>query len=144
MATLRLLCGRSVAEVTDSLDAMEAHLLDAGATEPEAMQLRLVAEEIVTNIARCAWPEGEARQFTVELAAEARPGGLLVRLTTTDDGTPFDPTTQPPPDLEAALEDRRIGGLGMFLVHEMTDRQHYARQDGQNRLTVERLLPRAA
>lgn len=144
VTALRLLCGRDTAEVTQALDAIEAHLLDAGAAAPEAMQLRLVAEEIVTNIARCAWPAGEARQFSVELVAEARPGGLHVRMTTVDDGAPFDPTTQPPPDTGAGLDEREVGGLGMLLVREMTDEQHYARQDGLNRLSVERLFPRAA
>jgi anti-sigma regulatory factor (Ser/Thr protein kinase) len=130
--------------VTQALDAIEAHLLDAGAAAPEAMQLRLVAEEIVTNIARCAWPEGEARQFAVELVVEAHSGGLHVRMTTVDDGVPFDPTTQPPPDTEAGLDERQVGGLGMLLVREMTDGQHYAREGGQNRFSVERLFPRAA
>ncbi|HEY4249946.1 MAG TPA: ATP-binding protein [Roseomonas sp.] len=141
---LRLLCGRDMAEVEQALDAIEAHLLAAGAAMPDAMQLRLVAEEIVTNIARCAWPEGEAHQFTVELATEARPGGLHARLTTIDDGMAFDPTDQAPPDLSATLEDRQIGGLGMFLVQEMTDAQHYAREEGRNRFSVERLMPGAA
>lgn len=144
MTALRLLCGRDTAEVTQALDAIEAHLLDAGAAEPEAMQLRLVAEEIVTNIARCAWPEGEARQFAVELTAEAGPGGLHVRMTTVDDGVPFDPTTQPAPDVGAGLDERQVGGLGMLLVREMTDGQHYAREAGQNRFSVERLFPRVA
>lgn len=143
MTALRLLCGRDTAEVTEALDAIEAHLLASGAAAPEAMQLRLVAEEIVTNIARCAWPKDEARQFAVELTTEARPGGLHVRMTTVDDGVPFDPTTQPAPDVDAGLDDRQVGGLGMLLVREMTDEQHYARQDGQNRFSVERLFPRA-
>nr|WP_246526879.1 ATP-binding protein [Plastoroseomonas hellenica] len=144
VAALRLLCGRDAAEVTQALDAIEAHLLDAGAAAPEAMQLRLVAEEIVTNIARCAWPEGDVRQFAVELATEARPDGLHVRMTTVDDGMPFDPTNQPPPDIDAGLDEREVGGLGMLLVREMTDGQHYAREGGQNRFSVERLFPRAA
>ena len=126
-----------------TLDAVEAHLLAAGAAPHEAVQLRIVAEEIVTNIARCAWPAGEARQFAVELAVEARPNGLHVRMTTIDDGVSFDPTIQPAPDVDAGPDERQIGGLGMLLVHEMTDRQHYAREDGHNRFSVERLLRRA-
>ena len=105
--------------------------------------MRLVAEEIVTNIARCAWPEGIDAQFHVELAAEADAAGLHVVLTTIDDGVPFDPTQKAAPDIDAELDDRAIGGLGMFLVREMTDTQRYDRTDGENRFRVERLLPRA-
>ncbi|MGX9963814.1 ATP-binding protein [Roseomonas sp. F4] len=125
-----------------TLDAIEAHLLAAGAAEPEVMQLRLVAEEIVTNIARCAWPEGTEAQFHVELAAEPREAGLHVSMTTIDDGLPFDPTAQAEPDIEASLDDRAIGGLGMFLVREMTDAQRYDRENGENRFRVEKLLQR--
>lgn len=144
MAVIRLSCRRDDAAVGQLLDSIEEHLVDAGAEMTEAMQLRLVAEEIVTNIARCAWPEGEAGLFHVELEAAPEAGGLRVRLTTIDDGTPFDPTVQQDPDIEAAVEDRAIGGLGMFLVRQMTDAQHYAREQGENRFSVERLFQRAA
>lgn len=80
----------------------------------------------------------------MELEAAPEAGGLRVRLTTIDDGTPFDPTVQQDPDIEAAVEDRAIGGLGMFLVRQMTDAQRYAREQGENRFSVERLFQRAA
>lgn len=144
MAVIRLSCPRDDDSVGQLLDSIEEHLVDAGAAVKDAMQLRLVAEEIVTNIARCAWPEGEAGVFHVELEAASDAGGLRVRLTTIDDGTPFDPTVQQDPDIEAGIEERAVGGLGMFLVREMTDAQHYARVDGENRFSVERLVPRAA
>jgi anti-sigma regulatory factor (Ser/Thr protein kinase) len=142
MAAIRLTCDRAPETVDSTLDAIEAHLVAAGASEPEALQMRLVAEEIVTNIARCAWPEGVDGHFHVELAAEDAAGGLHVVMTTIDDGVAFDPTAKPAPDIDADLDDRAIGGLGMFLVREMTDTQHYERADGENRFRVERLLPR--
>jgi sigma-B regulation protein RsbU (phosphoserine phosphatase) len=129
--------------VDSTLDAIEAHLVASGASEPEALQMRLVAEEIVTNIARCAWPEGVDAQFHVEVSAEADAAGLHVVLTTIDDGVSFDPTASTSPDIDAELDDRRIGGLGMFLVREMTDTQHYERTNGQNRFRVERIFHRA-
>ncbi|NKE43713.1 ATP-binding protein [Roseomonas frigidaquae] len=142
MVEIRLSSDRAPEAVESTLDAIEAHLVAAGAAEPEVMQMRLVAEEIVTNIARCAWPEGVDAQFHVELAAETREAGLHVSMTTIDDGVAFDPTAQAEPDIEASLDDRGIGGLGMFLVREMTDAQRYERENGENRFRVERLLPR--
>jgi anti-sigma regulatory factor (Ser/Thr protein kinase) len=142
MTAIRLLCDRAPHTVESTLDAIEAHLMGAGASGPEALQMRLVAEEIVTNIARCAWPEGVAAQFFVELAIEIDVAGLHVTLTTIDNGVVFDPTTNATPDIDADLDDRAIGGLGMFLVREMTDTQHYQRIDGQNRFRVTRFMPR--
>lgn len=143
MAAIRLQCDRAPETVESTLDAIEAHLVASGASEPEALQMRLVAEEIVTNIARCAWPEGVDAQFHVELAAGAVAAGVHVILTTIDDGVPFDPTAKAAPDIDADLDDRAIGGLGMFLVQEMTDTQRYDRTDGENRFRVERLFQRA-
>jgi anti-sigma regulatory factor (Ser/Thr protein kinase) len=142
MTGILLRCDRAPDTVDSTLDSIEAHLLGAGASGPEALQIRLVAEEIVTNIARCAWPEGVDAQFHVELLVQADAAGLHVSLTTIDDGVPFDPTTKAAPDIDAELDDRAIGGLGMFLVREMTDTQHYELVNGENRFRVQRLLPR--
>lgn len=63
-------------------------------------------------------------------------------MTTIDDGVAFDPTAKPAPDIDADMDDRAIGGLGMFLVREMTDIQQYERANDENRFRIERLLPR--
>ena len=49
MARIRLRCDRAAETLDSTLDAIEAHLVAAGASEPEALQMRLVAEEIVTK-----------------------------------------------------------------------------------------------
>ena len=143
MTAILLRCDRAPDTVDGTLDAIEAHLVGAGASGSEALQMRLVAEEIVTNIARCAWPEGVDAQFHLELVVQPDAAGLHVKLTTIDNGMPFDPTTKAAPDIDAELADRAIGGLGMFLVREMTDTQNYEFVNGENRFRVERLLPRA-
>ncbi len=53
-----------------------------------------------------------------------------------DDGIAFDPLIAPPPDLDSDIEDRPIGGLGVYLVKEMMDEVEYARADGRNRVTL--------
>lgn len=58
-----------------------------------------------------------------------------------DDGPAFDPLDAPEPDVEAALEDRPVGGLGIYLLREMMDRLEYARVDGRNCLTLHKRLP---
>ncbi|MEQ9575215.1 MAG: ATP-binding protein, partial [Rhodospirillales bacterium] len=54
---------------------------------------------------------------------------------------PFNPLEMPDPDVEAALEDREIGGLGIFLARQMMDVIRYRRADGFNCLTLVKLLP---
>ena len=57
-----------------------------------------------------------------------------------DDGIAFDPTKMPPPDLDLDIDDREPGGLGLFMVTEMSDSVEYARIDGHNHLTVTKRL----
>jgi len=53
-----------------------------------------------------------------------------------DDGLPFDPTVTPSPDPDTPLDDRQIGGLGLFLARSLSDELHYVREHGMNRTTA--------
>ena len=89
----------------------------------------IVMDEIVSNIVRCSGASG----FTIRLDRDE--GGL--RLTFVDDGAAFDPTKDSEePDITSTVEDRRIGGLGIFMVKKMSKSVNYVRRDGKNVLTV--------
>ena len=64
----------------------------------------------------------------------------LVSMEISDDGIPYDPLTAPPPDLESELDDRPIGGLGVFLVRELMDSVEYRHEYGRNHLAVKKKL----
>lgn len=53
-----------------------------------------------------------------------------------DDGKPYDPTTAKEPDITLSVEEREIGGLGIFMVKKMAAKIDYVNENGQNRLTV--------
>ena len=57
-----------------------------------------------------------------------------------DDARPFDPLNAPPPDLNSAIEDRRIGGLGVHLVKTLMDDVGYAYRDGRNHITLRKKI----
>ena len=86
-----------------------------------AMSLNLALEEAVTNIVA----EGDANQLT---------------FTITDSGKPFDPTQQAEADITLGVEERPIGGLGIFLVRQIMDTIAYRRDNGQNILTISKKL----
>jgi serine/threonine-protein kinase RsbW len=48
-----------------------------------------------------------------------------IRIVLVDYGEPFDPSAIPLPDLKADLSDRKIGGLGIFLMRKLMDEVHY-------------------
>ena len=91
---------------------------------------QIILDEIVSNIVRCSG----ATFFRVGYAME---GGALREMTFTDDGAAFDPTTETKvPDVTAALEDRAVGGLGIFMVKKMSKAVVYRREGNLNILTV--------
>jgi serine/threonine-protein kinase RsbW len=58
---------------------------------------------------------------------------ILVQIT--DFGHIFEPVETPKPDIEAALEDREFGGLGLFLIYQTMDNIDYHSSEDGNTLT---------
>ncbi len=122
----------------DAFPAMSRDLrehLEARDVPAEAREdLFLIAEEIFVNVVSYAHDDGEAH--VIDMTLEMGDGSATLEFR--DDGRPFDPLSQPPPDLDRPEEERRIGGLGIHLVRELSDRIRYAREGSMNSLTVER------
>ena len=57
-----------------------------------------------------------------------------------DSGKEFDPTQQPDADVTLPLEERQIGGLGIFLIRRVMEKVEYSREDGKNILTLVKKL----
>jgi len=125
-------------ELGRGLDAIEAALRAEGLRDETVLDLRLVAEEVLTNVAHHAYGDDADHWIRVRLAlSEGR-----VSLEFRDDGPPFDPLTAAPRGLPAADGERPIGGLGIQLVLALVDAATYARRGPENVLTlVKRLDP---
>jgi serine/threonine-protein kinase RsbW len=89
----------------------------------------------------------EAASNMIEHAYENIPDGVIdlscgmedeqIRIVLIDYGEPFDPSVIPLPDLKADLSDRKIGGLGIFLMRKLMDEVHYEpKPDKSNVLTM--------
>ena len=101
------------------------------------IQLDVAIDEIFGNIARYAYTP-EVGTATVRMEVEEHP--LAVVLTFMDRGKPYDPLAAPPPDVTLSAKERRIGGLGVFIVKKKMDSMHYEYRDGMNVLTVRKVL----
>ncbi len=100
-----------------------------------ADQVALALEEIFANICHYAYEDRPGRVET-----HCRPvnfdGRLHFQIRLRDWGPPFDPFLgAPPPDLSSPLADRRVGGLGLHLVRQLTAHYCYVREQSAN--TVE-------
>lgn len=110
--------------------------VDAGSTQADlprsaAFALRLAAEEAFMNTVRHGYGghAGPVR-LTMKRAADR------VTLTLTDEAPPFDPDEAPRPDLDADLDDRTEGGLGLHLIRQLMDEVHHRAAPDGNVLTL--------
>ncbi|MFZ1266344.1 MAG: ATP-binding protein [Anaerolineae bacterium] len=94
-------------------------------------RLRLGVDEIATNIINYGY-DGSQISGDIEVSAHVNDESLTIILE--DTAVPFDPLLHPTPDnLDAPLEYRGIGGLGVYLAIQGTDQFLYERIDNRNR-----------
>jgi serine/threonine-protein kinase RsbW len=108
-------------------DAMRAFGLD----DRKSFEVQLAVDEACANIMHYAYSEAGG---VIELSCERR--NDAVRVIIKDQGKPFDPTAVPPPDLDADVEDRAVGGLGIYFMRRMMDEVSYKFRNGENVLTM--------
>jgi anti-sigma regulatory factor (Ser/Thr protein kinase) len=127
-ATLSLKLGNRLPEIGPTLDRIEAFLTDNGAEAQVVFRFRLALDELLTNVVMHAHPQDEAHEIDVEMKIDSGEA----RCEMSDRGAAFDPFAAPAPDVEAELEDRPIGGLGIHLVREMVPVASYRREGDRN------------
>ena len=99
--------------------------------------LRLIAEEVFLNIVSHS---GLSEQDSVEVVVARDDSRIALEFV--DRGRPWNPLDQAPEvKLGQSIEEASIGGLGVVLVHELTDERLYRREDGANRFCVLKNLP---
>ena len=101
-------------------------------------QLKIVLDEIVGNIIKYGFTNHQtlAGKIHVEIAIS----NDILNLTVTDNARPFNPLTQSNPDFSTSLEDRELGGLGIYIVGRIMDEMQYQRIDGKNVLTLSKSI----
>ena len=101
-----------------------------------ANQLKLAVEEAVTNVIDYAYPNGI--EGNIDLTIEADES--RIRFILSDSGVEFDPTGVSKADTTLTVDERPIGGLGVFLVRNLMDSINYEHIDGRNILRMEKRL----
>jgi serine/threonine-protein kinase RsbW len=99
--------------------------------EKAAFCINLVVEELFTNMVRHNEGGGES----IVLSVERQDDRVLLELIDTD-VEPFDPDTAEVPQVDAGIEDRRPGGLGIYLVKKMVDELNYEYETEGRRMRI--------
>ena len=131
-SSLRLVLENRIEEITQ-LPAFVEDAVKASQLPPEvADSLNLALEEAVVNVINYAYPEGTSGEVIIDAATT----DIALTFTITDSGKPFDPTARQEVDINASVEDRPVGGLGIHLVRQIMDNVRYERRGEKNVLIL--------
>ncbi len=114
------------------LEFVTSRAKQQGAGEERIREIDLVMEELLVNIFNYAYPE---QPGDVEISCQINDAGRLF-VEIADEGVPFNILTRDDPDCEAGIEERKIGGLGIFFVKQLVQEIQYRRDGGRNILTL--------
>lgn len=106
-------------------------------TKKSKNEIRIICEEILINIVNYAYIENkEVGEMTIKYDFNIEKKQLLIDFI--DYGIEFNPLEKENPDINADISERKIGGLGIFIVKQMVDDIEYIRINGTNILKVKK------
>lgn len=114
---------------------VEAELEKAGCPEKTRIQVAMAVEEIYVNITDYAYVPDTG---DVEVCCALNEDPLQIIIEFRDGGQPFDPLELPEADICSSAEERKIGGLGIFMTKQLMDQVDYRYDHGKNILTLKK------
>lgn len=133
---MELVLKNTIAEIPPAADEMDLFLGSRGAGPDILYVSRLVIEELVSNTIKYGYDDTGTHEIHIDARIENNTWVMEI----SDDGRPFNPLDAPEPDTSLPAEKRPIGGLGIFLVRNMTDSVKYERRGDRNIVTVSKCL----
>ncbi len=130
----------ALSEVERANDALRELWVRCALPEDLEVPVVMCLEEVLSNVIRHGCRPGRDYDIKVRYGVlGGAPGGIEVEVS--DNAAAFNPLSLPPPDLSVPLEQRKAGGLGVFLVRKMMDEVHYDHRNGRNHLLFRKHWP---
>ncbi|MDY6010496.1 MAG: ATP-binding protein [Duodenibacillus sp.] len=123
----------------ENLDVAKEYLKKAipEAFAAQTSNVLLVAEELLVNVFSYAYPEGVEGEAAVSLDVVNFDGEDKLVFKVIDWGEPFNPFEEAPvPDLTLDIDSRPVGGLGIFLIKQVSEKQTYRYIDNANSIWI--------
>lgn len=99
------------------------------------MQIDIAVEEIFVNVSHYAYAPDEG-DVLIKYGIE----NGEVEITVIDSGAPYNPLEKPDPDITLSVDERQIGGLGIFMVKKIMDSVSYQYVDNRNNFTIRKKM----
>jgi len=131
----------SVRSTTDNLSRIRNFIKkysgQAGFDDETSNKIVLAADEACTNIIKHAYKYSHSGRININLSFS----NDKLRLSITDEGLHFNSNSIPEPDLKKYYEERKVGGLGMFLMKKLMDEVIYSQPNTKrNKVTLIKYL----
>ena len=130
--TLSISFANDMQELTHVLQVVNVFLEPRALPSKLVYAVNLILEEILMNIIKYGYDDGEPHEIEVQIEVEQEE----VALTVIDDGREFNPLTVPPPDRSKSAMDRLEEGLGLQFVRHMRNAIEYRREEDKNILKI--------
>jgi len=102
-------------------DFINSAISEVVAWQDSAADIVLAVDEAVTNIIKHAYKFSPDGEIIIKIKYSAK----NVTVEITDFGIPFSPDSIPVPDMHKYFEEKRVGGLGIYLMKSLMDDVHY-------------------
>ena len=127
-----LILHNNIQQIPQLAEFVETIAEEKNLDQAMAMSLNLALEEAVTNVILYAYPDGIDGLVDIEAYIHDDCLEFII----SDSGKPFDPTAAPEADVTLGVEERSIGGLGIYLVRNIMDTVSYRYENGKNILVM--------
>lgn len=122
----------------EMLDFIRGRATEAGFDSCYINKIELATEEVLVNIINYGYPMGQG-QIAIQCSLTVHSD---LEITIMDEGIPYNPLkTEISCNCQASLEDRTVGGYGIFFILNLMDEVAYAREENLNVLTLKKFQP---
>ena len=122
----------NLSELDDLCRKLEQFCHPLGLPQKCLFEIHLSVEEHFSNIISYGYTDNKDHLITVTLSHDNKTVVIIIE----DDGVPFNPHEAKSPDINRALEEREVGGLGIYLTRECMNEMAYQRKKNKNILTL--------
>ena len=119
--------------IDEMMNPIISSLEEIDADHKKVYQINLALEEILVNIAKYAYSPSEGM---IDISYEISDEPKQLRVVIKDKGKAFNPLEKEEPDLNSSVQERKIGGLGIFIVRNIMDDVKYERVNDENVLEI--------
>ncbi len=124
----------SIDELSRVIDLVNETILKAGWSDALLPVMDVAVEEIFVNIASYAYQTLPDADKYADITIDAEDD--RVKIVFEDEGIEYNPLLRDDPDVTLPAGERKIGGLGIYMVKKSMDGVTYARTDGKNVFTI--------